>query len=297
VRLPAPVFPDFVVERRGGATIWIDGRYADQSLVDQLADADALFAQSGCQIIKDQKKIKVGKLRIMIASKARSLYVKRYNAFSMRYRLVSPFVQSGALRALRGAAILRAAGILTVTPVAAVEHRRSGTLSKSFFISEEIAGGQTADDFWNHNLAKPMGREGLRMRRSFLSGLAAVFRALHAQQIYHNDLKDANILVVADGAEPWFRFYLLDLEGVRRVPQLSAKRKIKNLVQINRTLGRFLRAPEKLFFLKQYLGTEFVDRNVWHQWIASVMKESARLDRLKSRMKKDLTMSTPALDA
>ena len=298
VRNPlSPVFPDFVVQRRGGATIWIDHRCADRAFVDRLANPDELFADPGCEIIKDQKKIKVGRVRMLIAGKARSLYVKRYNAFSMRYRLVSPFVASGAYRALRGAAILRSAGILTAAPVAAVEHRRSRALSKSFFISEEVAGGKTADDFWNKPLAELTGREGIRLRRRFLSELAALFCSLHAQQIYHNDLKDANILVVSGRSDLRFGFFLLDLEGVRRVPCLSAKRKIKNLVQLQRTLGRYLRVTDQLFFLKHYLGAEFTDRETQRHWIASVMSESRRLDDIKGRMNKAVAKSNPVHDA
>ena len=283
---PTPVLSEFVIRRRGGASIWIARHCADSSSVDRLADPDELLTDPDCQIVKDQKKIKVWRLRLSIAGKSRALYIKRYNAFSMRVRLVSPFVSSGAFRALRGAAILRAAGIPTVAPVAAVEHRRNRALSKSFFISEEVVGGKTADVYWNSNLSGLTGREGYRLRRRFLSELAALFHSLHAQQIYHNDLKDANILVVSERNEPGFRFYLLDLEGVKRVPSLSAKRKIKNLVQIQRTLGGYLSASDKLFFLKHYLGYQYTDRKVRHQWIVDVLNQSDRVDELKGAAKR-----------
>ena len=105
--------------------------------IERLAHADQLLRDPTCQIIKDQKKIKVGRLNVAVAGIVRSVYVKRYNAFSLRYKITSPFIRSGALRALRGAAILRQANIATAVPVAAVEHRFGGVLSKSFFISEE----------------------------------------------------------------------------------------------------------------------------------------------------------------
>ena len=277
------MFPDFVFRRRGDAAIWVDRACAEQIFIDRLADADSFFTESGCQIIKDQRKIKVARLTMPIAGRPRTIYLKRYNAFSVRYRLLSPFTQSGAFRALRGAAILNAAEIPTARPVAAVENRRRGALSKSFFIAEEIFRGETADTYWRNRLLGVRGLEGIALRRRFLAELAALFGALHARQIYHNDLKDANILVVGHETHHPLRLFLLDVEGVKRYPRLSASRKVKNLVQINRTLGRYLRGPDKLFFLKSYMGASFAEPKSQRQLIESVMGETNRLDVLKAR--------------
>jgi len=277
------VFPDFVFVERGEAALWVERSCMEQTFLDRLADADSFFTESSCQIVKDQRKIKVGRMTVLIAGQPRAIYVKRYNAFSLRFKLLSSFTQSGAFRALQGAAILRAANIRTAPPLAAVEHRSSGVLSKSFFISQEIRGGKTADAYWRDELTGEVDRAGFKSRRRFLAKLAALFDSLHAQQIYHNDLKDANILVAGDQSGNDFQMFLLDLEGIRRYRSLSRKRKVKNLVQLNRTLGRYLRAAEKIYFLKSYLGRGFAARQVCRQWIDSVVNESRRLDALKAR--------------
>jgi len=277
------VFADFVFHRHGDAAIWIDRACVEQAFLDRLTDADKMFAEPGCQIIKDQRKIKVGRLTLPLAGRSRTIFVKRYNSFSLRYKLASPFIQSGAFRSLRGAAILRAAEIPTARPVAAVENRRGGALTKSFFLSEEIAGGETVDAYWRGRLLGAKGPQGIALRRRFLAELAQLFKTLHAAQIYHDDLKDANILAAADGGESGLRLFLLELEGVAGLAQLSARRKVKNLVQINRTLGRYLRRPEKVFFLKNYLGSGFAERSSRRRLMVSVLAESKRVDRLKAR--------------
>ncbi|HWH77266.1 MAG TPA: hypothetical protein VNT76_07830, partial [Candidatus Binatus sp.] len=127
------MFPDFVLQRRGDASIWIARQYADSHLAEMLHDADQLFADPSCQIIKDQTKIKVARLPMKMDGQAQMLFIKRYNMYSLRHQMASPFVQSGAFRSLRGAAILRAADIQTPVPVAAVENRRHFKLCKSFF--------------------------------------------------------------------------------------------------------------------------------------------------------------------
>jgi len=277
------VFPDFIQYKSGNAAIWIDRRFADKHFIDRLADADTLFAEPLASVVKDQKKIKVGRIKLQVAGAAHSLYIKRYNAFSLRYKLVSPLMRSGAFRALEGAAILRAADIPIAAPIAAVENRRRGALIKSFFLSEEIVGGKTIDAYWRDELMKVVGREGRMSRRRFLDELAGLFALLHGRDIYHNDLKDANILAVADHSNLSLRLFLLDLEGVRRYKSLGPARRVKNLVQLNRTFGRTLRRVDKLIFVKKYLGARFSERQSKRELIAGVLFESKRLDGVKSR--------------
>ncbi len=286
------MLPEFVQRRVGGAMIRVHPAFADAAFVERLADADGFFRDPGCEIVKDQKKIKVGRLAVQVAGARRALYVKRYNAFSLRYKIGSPFALSGARRALRGAAILGAAKIATATPVAAVEHRSAGILQKSFFISEEIAGGATADRYWRETLRPIPGRAGFRRRRGFLGALAGLFRALHEQNIYHDDLKDANILAVGGAAVE--SFFLLDLEGVRRCARLSARRRIKNLVQLERTFGRGLGRSERLAFLKCYLGASFAERRFRRRTIAAVLAAAGRVDRAKARAARGESGSAPS---
>ena len=274
------MFPDFIFFQRGEAAIWVDPGCSEPTFVERLTDADGLLAQPDCQIIKDQKKITIGRLTLSIAGRSRTIFVKRYNAFSLRYRLASPFTYSGAFRSLRGAAILRAAEIPCARPIAAVENRKGGALTKSFFLAEEVAGGETVDAHWRNRLQGLTGHGSIALRRHFLAQLACLFNTLHGESIYHNDLKDANILAVSDGCHNDLRFVLLDLDGVTRLGRLSRRRRVKNLMQLNRTLGRYLRRPEKMFFLKCYLGSTFSERSQRRELTERVLSESSRVDRL-----------------
>ena len=274
-------FPDFVCRQLGNSFIWVAREYAAPADVAQLADTDHLFEETGCEIIKDQRKIKVARIRINLGGACRTLYLKRYNSFSWRIPLGSWFRPSGAVRALRGAAILANARIAGAKPVAAVESRFWGMVTKSFFFTEEIAQGKTVDAYWRATLAPLEGRDGFRRRRSFLRALASLFRSLHDQRVYHGDLKDANILAVAGEGERSDCFFLLDLEGIRKVGRLSRRRRIKNLVQLNRTFGRHVRRADKLIFLKEYLSQGFSDWGRKRRWVTKLIRRSARLDRRK----------------
>ena len=273
---------EFDLVKRGSVNIWISNRFADPAFVDLLAEPDRLFADSGCRIIKDQRKIKIGRVLQTINGVPRCLYVKRYNTFSLRFRLLSPLFRSGALRSLRGAHVLLGGKIATAEPIAAVESRFFGMLRYSFFVSEEIAGGKTADVYWLESARLQEGGGGFKARRAFLRVLASLFRSLHEQRIYHNDLKDRNIIVVNENAES-IKCFLLDLEGVRLCSRLSQRRRTKNLVQLYRTLGRYVPGSGRIFFLKCYLGVFFEDRKVKRKIIEGVLSAARRVNLTKAR--------------
>jgi serine/threonine protein kinase len=272
---------DFVLLRDRATSVWIDAKFNKPVLTERIWDPDRFFSDERCVVVKDQKKIKVGRVAVEVSGVSYPIFIKRYNAFSWRARLLSAFTQSGGFRSLQGAAILQNAGFATARPIAALESRRWGVVTKSFYLSEEIAGGKTADTYWREDLtlAQP---QTLQRRRRFISGLALIFQALHRQGVYHNDLKDANIIVVPETNGELF--YLLDLEGTRRYSDLDLRRKIKNVVQLNHTLGRLLRRTEKMYFLKVYLDYSFRSKPIKRRWVTAVLEQSRRRDRKLPRI-------------
>src|SRR5439155_3852486 len=108
--------------------------------------------------------------------------------------------------------------------------------------------------------------------------LGELFRRLHAAGVYHNDLKDVNVLVAGTVAAQ--RCVLLDLEQVRLLRRVGRRRRVKNLVQLARTLGREAAATDRLRFLHAYLGSAATraDRRTWARAVA---RRTARKDRSK----------------
>ncbi len=277
--------PNPATVKIGSSFLWINPELDEDPQIRLLADPDTLFSSPECEIVKDQRKIRVGRVPLTVGGKVRRIYLKRYNAFSWRYRLGSLFAPSAASRSWVGARVLLGAGFRTGEPLAAVECRSWGVLTKSFYLSEEIPGGETADTYWREELVPIQGSEGFFRRRNFFRGLAGLFRSLHERGIYHNDLKDANILVSSNDRSGTESFFLLDLEGIRQYRCLSSRRQVKNLVQLNRTMGRFLRRTEKLYWLREYLGDRFLDRKEKRKWISKILQGSARGDRRSLRKK------------
>jgi hypothetical protein len=138
-----------------------------------LADADRLFQGPGCEIIKDQRKIKIARIRVKLGGRNRALYLKRYNAFSWRIPLGSLFRRSGAVKALHGAAVLSSARIGGAKPVAALESRCWGMVTRSFLHRRRSR--KENDRCLLARIFCRSGGDGFRCRHSFLRALACYF--------------------------------------------------------------------------------------------------------------------------
>jgi hypothetical protein len=260
-----------VVERKGLRAWLAPGIVLAQALPPS-GDPDRLLMHPRCRIVKFQEKVIVG----LVDSPAGRLYVKRYNVHAWRAAFAS---RSPAAAAWEAAAALRRLGFATPAPVAALEFRRGGLLRRSFFVTHEVAGALTADLRWQAILADPDAARRRAARRVFAERLGDLFRRLHAAGVYHNDLKDVNVLVTGPDARP--EWVLLDLERVR-LGHVSRRRRVKNLVQLARTLGPQATASDRLRFLAAYLGPAAgpAERRTWAE---TVLAAATRKDRGRRR--------------
>ena len=260
--------------RDGSLRAWLPPDIRLSTLAPPDGDPDRLLRGPAAHVIKDQRKVTVGVAIVaggFTARRSSPIYVKRYNVFSARVRWISLWQPSPAFRAWRAARTLARAGFRTPAPLAAVEYRRRGMLTKSFFLTADVEGAVPADRYW-WNLRQASARE----RRRFIAELAGLFAALHAAGVYHNDLKDANMLVRRGPAG--YECYVLDLECVRRGRRVSHRRRVKNLVQLHRTLGRLANVRENLYFLRCYLGEDARDTQVRRRWRRAVCARARRKD-------------------
>src|SRR5215510_5110949 len=139
---------------------------------------------------------------------------------------------SPARRAWQGAQLLQAKGFPVPRPLAAFEQRTAGILQESWYCSEGLQTQVPLDVYW-----RDQQKHWTRVqRRAFLQSLAEFLRAFHTAGLYAGDMRDANLLVEDDGDAHW-KFYLVDLDHVVHAERLSQKRRLKNLVQLERTLG------------------------------------------------------------
>jgi glycosyltransferase involved in cell wall biosynthesis len=185
---------------------------------------------------------------------------------------------SPARRAWRGAQLLQAHGFSVSRPLAVFERRVAGAVRESWYCSEALLTQVSLDVYWRQQ--QPHWTR--QQRRAFLHSLAEFLRAFHAAGLYAGDMRDANLLV-EEKAEGHWRFYLVDLDRVLHSDRLSQRRRLKNLVQLERTLGRRGRTSERVFFLHQYLGHPLPSRTQRHLLMRQLLRLRQRKDREYAR--------------
>lgn len=207
-----------------------------------------------------------------------AVVLKRHRLDTWRRRADALWHGSPAHRAWQGALLLQRYGFPVPRPLAGLEWRITGTVRESVYICEALLTQVPLPVYWQAR----QQHWSRRQRRVFLGALAEFLRTFHAAGLYASDLKDENLLVEEGGNAPW-KFYLVDLDRVTRHPRLSRQRRLKNLVQLERTLGRRVRISERLFFLYQYLGTPLPPRAQRQELAQDVLRLRARKDREYTR--------------
>jgi glycosyltransferase involved in cell wall biosynthesis len=194
-------------------------------------------------------------------------------------RWMDAFVHgSPARRAWQGARLLERHGFPVPRPLGVFERRVAGFIRESWYCSEALLTQLSLDLYWQ----RQQGQWSFRHRRLFLRSLAEFLSAFHAAGLYAGDMRDANLLVGESGTAQW-TFYLVDLDRVLYAAPLSQRRRLKNLVQLERTLGRRLQAGDRIFFLHCYLGDPLPPSAARKQLIQQLLRLRKKKDREYAR--------------
>lgn len=171
------------------------------------------------------------------------LVVKLYDESGLVNLAERLLLSSAAARAARGGARMTAAGFRAPVLVAVLETSLASRTARSCLVTEAVS-GERADIAWP--------RLSRAARCAFAAALGGYLRDLHRRGVYPQDLWMTNLFaVIGDGK---WEFVLVDVDRVRVYWRVSSRRRLKNLVQIERSLGRQARWAERLQFLRSYLG-------------------------------------------
>lgn len=157
-------------------------------------------------------------------------------------------VRSKGKYEFRLAGILNRSGITVPQCVAYGSCQRFGFVVKEYFITREVVGSQTINDFFLHRF-KTFPR---KKKKIIIRYLAGFIKKIHEQGILHSDLHAGNILIKE--FDDHYSFYLLDLSEAKMKIALQASDRYSNLALLN--LNFFMRVEKSLryYFFKQYSG-------------------------------------------
>ena len=174
-----------------------------------LTDPDG-FLSSRAEILKRGRSSTVGK--------GDSFVLKRFNLRKALSLFKDLFRRSRGARAFRKAYHLELAGIPTARAVACAERRMCGFLLRSYLLMEEIPGA-TELRRWRGEKSRA------------ISDAENLIAKMHAAGFTHRDLKDTNLIFDSAG-----KLFLIDLEGLEFVGEVSAERAAADLARFGRAV-------------------------------------------------------------
>lgn len=235
--------------------------------------------------IKDEARTRAGFVKLA----GGPAFLKRFEAGPWPVGLIDRMRGSRARRSLKGAALLERDGFSHPAPLAAMEVRQWGSVRASYLLSEALAGARTLSAFLDRGVDQR--RRDPRWRAAAIGAVANEIRRLHAAGLYSSDLQETN-LMLEEGRQGQLGIYFVDLDGFRRIHPLPWRRRRRNLVQLDRSVGRFMSRAARLKFLYAYLGGRPAHDEA-RRIVTGLLRERRRKEREYARRRARRRRSVP----
>jgi len=162
-----------------GWTGWIRRDLPEGLLSRFVEDPESLFGAQDALFLKNGAKTKVVKRSFQDETgRAWEVVIKRIHYGSAWRRLGFFCLNSPAVRSLEGALLLQEQEIPTPKPLAALEGYRWSNLGTSYYVSEDVPGGEPLLFYWRDQVAKGHCKALLR---KILTRVARLFYELHSR--------------------------------------------------------------------------------------------------------------------
>jgi tRNA A-37 threonylcarbamoyl transferase component Bud32 len=181
-----------------------------------------------------------------LAHEGREVFVKRVASGGSFKGILARVFGSRGSRALRGAKFLAAAGFAHPRPLLIAEERWAGAVRASYIVTEPLRAARVFSQFALGRSRSPA------CRRAISKQVAGEIRRLHDAGLYTRDLQETNLML--EERDGMLTIWFVDFEDFRRARQVSPRRRMLNLVHLDRSIGRFASRAKRLRFFYDYFG-------------------------------------------
>jgi len=183
--------------------------------------------------------------------KIQSVVVKQYKVSCGMYFIKNIFRNSAGKKAWVAGNGLLVYGFNTPKPLALMEKKELGITADSYLIMEDARGCLEMDRYMLKNFHDKLSLSKLKKKRALINNLAETMGRMHNQNIFHHDLKTCNIMVKDIGKTFYITF--LDFDKVSFEEEMTIRKRLKNLTQMNLSTPKLISTTDRLRFLKEYL--------------------------------------------
>jgi serine/threonine protein kinase len=185
----------------------------------------------------------VYKFSVRLGGVERTVYFKEYFYRSWLDFVKHLFRPSRAMRAVKAGFMLAENGFESPCVIAVGQHKFAFLTTRSFMVTLEVENARSVYQFVS-------ATEQLRERRAFIKTLGRTVGRMHANGIFHGDLRPGNVLARKEG-DNW-RIFFLDNERTRKFRKIPERLRLKNLVQINMFEPGEVSGTDRMRFFRGY---------------------------------------------
>lgn len=253
--------------RGESCTLYVNKDFRNEAFEQTLlAGETQLNQQYHPEVITSSKFTKVYKFNVGFGDAKKTIYLKEYLCRSALDFIKHLFRPGRAKRSLKATLMLQENGFDAPVAVTMGECKNSFLKKRNFLATLEAENTKRLykyipDD--RHN--------SIEEKRRLLRAFGQTIGKMHAEGIFHGDLRLGNILARQEGNR--WRFFFLDNERTKKFNRLPARLRLKNLVQANMFPPTALTNTDRMRFFREY-------------WIQNEKTETNKTKLIKKVLKK-----------
>jgi serine/threonine protein kinase len=194
--------------------------------------------------LSSSKFTRVFRFDVYFKGKIHNLILKQYLNRSPLDVLKNFLRPCQAQRAFKAGQMLKQHGFSTPDVVAAGKKTFAGITMRNFLITNEVRDSVSLYKMLETNMSQ---------KRELIRQFGEVVGRMHADNIFHGDLRLGNVLVKTDNGR--FVFIFLDNERTKKFRKLPKRLRLKNLVQVS-MLRDYVSNSDRIHFLDAYLAQQ-----------------------------------------
>ncbi|MGR3174095.1 MAG: lipopolysaccharide kinase InaA family protein [Candidatus Scalindua sp.] len=183
--------------------------------------------------------------------KIQSVVVKQYKVSCVVCLIKNTFRGSAGRKAWIAGNGLLVYGLNTPEPLALMEKKVLGITTSSYLIMEDARDCLEMDRYILKDFHDKSSLRKWKKKRALINNLAETMGRMHNLNIFHHDLKTCNIMVKEKGTSFYITF--LDFDKVSFEEEITIRKRVKNLTQLNLSTPKLISTTDRLRFLKEYL--------------------------------------------
>lgn len=227
---------------------------------------------------------KVSKYDVCINDTSHPAYLKQYLYRSVWDFFKHLFRPSPAKRSFDASIMLQKAGLDAPVVIGLFEKWVGPLLIHNLLLTKEVKNAKSIAQGLIE-MSCTGGKDTLARRRNLIECFGETVGQMHAEGIFHGDLRLGNVLV--QQKKTAWRFFFLDNERTKKFQRLSSRLRLKNLVQVN-MFQENITNTDRIRFFRKYCSQNIQDRKAKKALAKHVLRKTEQRLRNKKKATKGM---------